>query len=235
MTKEDEPLNEEPGMDDDKIEPIDTFFNKRAEIYEKHMRGCVAGFSKFYKTISKPIRTTMKPIDILDLGCGTGLEIEGIFNKAPNASLVCVDISRRMLGKLIENYSAYRENIQTVNESYLTFRYEPDMYDYIVSVLTMHHQDYNAKLKLYISIRNALKTGACYIEGDYIVSKEKEKEKLFEYTTLKRSNPEILNGSHHIDIPFSRKTQIRLFKAAGFSKIDVIWNKGDNLIFVAHK
>lgn len=235
MAKEENSMCKKPGMDDENVEPMATFFDKRVKIYENHMRGCVADFERFYRTISKPIQTTMEPVQILDLGCGTGLELEGIFKKAPNASLDCVDVSGEMLKKLIERYSAYRENIQIVNRSYLNIQYEPAKYDYIVSVLTMHHQDYRTKLKLYTAIRNALKDDACYIEGDYIVSIDEEKKKLYEYATLKRLNPEILEGSHHIDIPFSRKTQLRLFKAAGFSEVDVIWNKGDNLIFVAHK
>ncbi len=235
MAKRDEIKSDEPGMDDDQIEPMADFFNKRVEGYEEHMQGCVAGFSRFYNTISQPIPNTEKSLHILDLGCGTGLEIEGVLRKAPNASLVCVDVSREMLAKLKKKYGTRAANITVVNKSYLTFSYETAKYDYVISVLTMHHQDYDAKLKLYTSIRNALKDGACYIEGDYIVSEEEEREMLSKYYALKKSDPEILDGSHHIDIPFSRITQCRLFKAAGFSKIDVIWNEGNNLIFVAHK
>jgi tRNA (cmo5U34)-methyltransferase len=235
MTKENKATIKAPGMDDEGIEPMADFFDKRVEGYEKHMRGCVAGFTEFYKTISNPIPSTETPLTILDLGCGTGLEIEGIFKKVPNASLTCVDVSREMLEKLKAKYASHAANIAVVNESYLTFPYELSKYDYIVSVLTMHHHEYDAKLKLYTSIRNALKNGACYIEGDYIVSREQEKEMLNKYYTLKKSDPKIQAGIHHIDIPFSRVTQLKLFKEAGFSKVDVIWEKGDNLIFVVYK
>lgn len=217
------------------IEPMAKFFDSRAEGYEDHMRGCVNDFSEFYKTISKPIPDTDKTLLILDLGCGTGLEIEDIYKKAPNASLVCVDVSQEMLAKLKEKYSAISKTISLVKESYLTFKYEPSKYDFIVSVMTMHHFEYDVKLKLYSSIRNSLKDGACYIEGDYIVSEKEEKKKLDEYFSLKKSRPEILDGSYHIDIPFSKETQLKLFKAAGFSKVDLIWEKGDDVIFVAHK
>lgn len=235
MTKENKATIKKPGMDDEGIEPMTDFFDKRVEVYENHMRGCVAGFTEFYKTISNPISDTNKPLFILDLGCGTGLEIEGIIKKSPKASLVCVDISGEMLEKLKAKYASHAANIAVVNESYLTFLYESSKYDYIVSVLTMHHHEYEAKLKLYTSIRNALKDGACYIEGDYIVTREQEKEMLAKYYALKKSDPEIQAGIHHIDIPFSRVTQYKLFEAAGFSTIEVIWEKGDNLIFVAYK
>jgi tRNA (cmo5U34)-methyltransferase len=235
MTIKDKTADKDLSMDDDNVEPMADFFNKRVEGYEDHMRGCVADFNRFYETISEPIPETNKPLLILDLGCGTGLEIEGMLKKAPNVSLVCVDVSGEMLEKLKEKYQARAANLEVINESYLTFQYGSQKYDHVVSALTMHHHDYDAKLKLYAAIRKALKNGACYIEGDYIVSEEKEQEMLSVYNALKISHPEIVKVSHHIDIPFSRKTQYELFKAAGFSEIGVIWEKGDNLIFVVRK
>lgn len=218
-----------------KIEPMDKFFDKRADGYEDHMRGCVNEFGDFYKTVSEPIPDTDKPLLILDLGCGTGLEIEDIYKKAPNAYLFCVDVSGEMLAKLKEKYSAFGKKIKLFKESYLIFRYEPGKYDFIVSVMTMHHFEYDAKLKLYNSIRNSLKDNAVYIEGDYVVSKNEEKKKLDEYFELKKARPEIFDGAYHIDIPFSKETQLKLFKAVGFSKVDVIWEKGNDVIFVAKK
>lgn len=223
------------NIKNNQIEPMAEFFDNRAEDYEAHMQGCVNDFSEFYKTISRSIPDTDKPLLVLDLGCGTGLEIEDIYKKAPNASLVCVDVSEEMLAKLKEKYSAFGKTINLVKESYLTFKYEPSKYDFIVSVMTMHHFEYDVKLKLYSAIRSSLKNNACYVEGDYVVSESEEKNKLDEYFVLKKSRPEILDGSYHVDIPFSKKTQLKLFKTAGFSKVDLMWEKENDVIFTAHK
>ncbi len=217
------------------IESMSSFFNKRAEEYDNHMRGCVKDFGEFYNNISALIPNTDESLYILDLGCGTGLEIEGIYKKAPNTSLVCVDLSEEMLTKLKERYTTFRKNISLIKGSYLTFKFEPNKYDFVVSVMTMHHFEYNVKLKLYSSIWNSLRDGACYIEGDYVVSKKEEKKKFYEYFELKKTRPEVINGTYHIDIPFSKEVQYKLFKAAGFSKIDIIWEKKNNVIFVAYK
>ena len=86
---------------DNQIEEMADFFNLRAGGYDDHMKGAIAkDFNDFYKTISFSIPDTNDIIDILDLGCGTGLEIEGIFKKAPNAVLTCVDLSSEMLSEL---------------------------------------------------------------------------------------------------------------------------------------
>lgn len=234
MAKENK-ASKETKTENNQIEPMADFFNQRAGEYENHMRETVDDFRGFYDAISRPIPSTDIPLSILDLGCGTGLEIEGILKKAPNAILTCVDVSREMLAKLKAKYSDYTTNIKLVNGSYLTFRYESAKYDFIVSVMTIHHLEYDAKLKLYTSIRNSLKDGAYYIEGDYVVSEKREKEMLNEYFALKRSRPEIIDGNYHVDIPFPKRSQLEIFKAAGFSKVEVLWETERAAIFVAHK
>lgn len=218
------------------LEEMADFFNQRAEGYDEHMKNvAVEDFSDFYKTIGLPIRDTDKNISVLDLGCGTGLEIEGILKKAPNASIKCVDLSHEMLSKLKEKYLLYADNITLVEGSYLEFEYKPTEYDLVVSAMTMHHLERDAKLKLYKSIHSSLKEGACYIEGDYVVSKDQEETILDRYLDLKKTYPEIANGSYHVDIPFSRETQLELFEDAGFSGIETIWERERSVIFVAHK
>lgn len=220
----------------DQIEEMANFFNLRAGGYDDHMKEVIGDdFDAFYNSISLPIQNTNEAISILDLGCGTGLEIEGIFKKAPNASITCVDLSQEMLSELKEKYLDNSNNITLVEESYLDFKYEPSRYEYVVSVMTMHHLEQDVKLKLYKSIHDSLKDDSCYIEGDYVVNEDQEKTILSEYFDLKKTRPEIANGSYHIDIPFSKETQIKLFKDAGFSKIDVIREKERSVIFVAHK
>lgn len=220
----------------DQIEEMADFFNLRAGGYDDHMKKVVGeDFNAFYNAISLSIRSTNESMPILDLGCGTGLEIDGIFKKAANASITCVDLSQEMLAELKEKYSDYSNNIILLEESYLEFKYEPNKYDYVISVMTMHHLEQDVKLKLYKSIHDSLKDSASYIEGDYVVSEDQEKTILNEYLDLKKTHPEIANGSYHIDIPFSKETQIKLFKDAGFSKIDIIWEKERSVIFVAYK
>lgn len=220
----------------DQIEEMTDFFNLRAGGYDDHMKKVIGDdFNAFYNAISLPIQNTNEAVSVLDLGCGTGLEIEGIFKKTPNVSITCVDLSQKMLSELKGKYPDHSDNITLVQESYLDFKYEPNKYDYIVSVMTMHHLEEDVKLKLYKSIHDSLKDGACYIEGDYVVSEDQEKAILNEYLDLKKTRPEIANGSYHIDIPFSKETQTKLFKDAGLSKVDIIWEKERSVIFVAYK
>jgi len=51
---------------------MDDFFNKRAEMYEDHMRETLSDFITFYDSISTCIASTQDKIHVRDIGVGTG-------------------------------------------------------------------------------------------------------------------------------------------------------------------
>lgn len=217
----------------EQIEKMGEFFNKRADRYEEHMKETVEFFTEYYKAIASPIKETESNIDILDLGCGTGLEIEGIFEKAPNSKITGIDMSEEMMNKLKEKYKNKLENISLIKDSYLTLPFEKENYEYVVSCMTMHHFVKEVKLELYKKIKQALKPGGKYIEGDYMVSKVHEIECLDRYYNLMNSLTEEEKDLYHIDIPLAIETQKELLKEAGFRNIEIIWQVENKIIMVA--
>lgn len=211
------------------------FFDKRAASYDQHMHQSVARFSDFYRSVAIGIERTKEPIAVLDLGCGTGLELEFIFNRAPNCRVTAVDLSEEMLAELHEKYAHVANQITLISTSYLDLSIDPTKWDYIVSVMTMHHLTHSEKLRLYRSVYSGLKPGGLYIEGDYVVSEKDEKECLERYLRLKQAHPEVLNGAYHIDIPCCSKTQLRLFLDAGFAEAQESWTNEQAAVFVAKK
>ncbi len=217
------------------LERMAKFFDRRAAFYEEHMRRSVAGFEDFYRTVAAPIERTAEPIEILDLGCGTGLELESLFKRSPNARITAVDLSRGMLAKLSEKYADKAKQIALIQDSFLEFPIGQGRWNYIVSVMAMHHLTPEEKLLLYRSIHIGLRPGGLYIEGDYVVAEEEEKELLREYWKLRRANPEVANGAYHLDIPLSTKTQIRLLSNAGFAGVGITWSSDKAAVFTARK
>lgn len=211
-------------------EEMDAFFNLRAEGYDAHMESSLADAGSYYRTLAVPIPRTSEPIDILDLGCGTGLELPAIFDKAPNARLTCIDLSAEMLKILREKFP--KENIKILEGSYLGHQFGRALYDVILSSMTLHHLLPDQKRSLYKNLYTALKNGGVYIEGDYIVSKEKMNRLLEAYEVLP---DQAKGGSHHIDIPLSLAEQSKLLRQAGFVDIQKIYAQGENVIFVAKK
>lgn len=213
-------------------EPIEMaqFFNERADGYEEHMRPLV---SDLYEVISTPIPTTNEPISILDLGCGTGLEFQAIFAKAPNALITGVDISKEMLSRLKEKYQARMNQISLIKGSFERVLLDEDEYDYVLSIMALHHLLPSPKCKLYNRIRKSLRSEGKYVEGDYVVSKTEERESMFDYHKITKKYQLSANKIYHIDVPFSMKTQIELLAKAGFNNVRTIWKKRKAAIFVA--
>jgi len=202
-------------------ERMKEFFNNRADSYDEHMQTNINNFENFYRMIAEPIINTDKKIKILDLGCGTGLELKYIFEKAPNAQITGVDISKKMLQQLKNKYKDKAGQINVIKDSYLTLDFKINEFDYIVSVMSVHHLLYNTKKKLYTKIIKSLNNNGEYIEGDYIVTEEKEEKLLNQYKKQMRKDC-LKEGLFHIDIPFSIETQKKLFKEVRYRKFYLI-------------
>lgn len=213
-------------------EPMAAFFDARAVTYEAHMRTTVADFEGFYRAIAQAVPETAAPIEILDLGCGTGLELAAILDRVPNARVTVVDLSGEMLSRLASTYPDAGSRMTYVHGSYLDLPIEPGRWDVILAVMTLHHLTRNEKVKLYRTIRAGLAPGRRYVEGDYVVDDEEEAAAVARYEELRSAHPQIARGSYHIDLPVSVETQHGLLADAGL-EATVTWTAGQAAVFAA--
>ncbi|MTI67239.1 MAG: class I SAM-dependent methyltransferase [Firmicutes bacterium] len=221
-------------MEGQLLEIKDFFDNVAIEYDNNHMKDSSC-YEEFYEKIAEPIKVTNRAIRILDLGCGTGNELENIFNKAENATITGVDLSQKMLTQLRKKYKAYSNQIKLINGSYESVRLSEKKFDYAVSVMSLHHFTYHRKRNIYEKILKSLKTNGIFIEGDYSVSNKKEKEGLIEYKGILEKNNLEKKKDYHIDIPFAVKTEKKLMLAAGFRKVKIIFDKEKAAVLVAYK
>ena len=213
--------------DTEKPETMAAFFDTRAAGYDDHMRDIFtdATLAQFYGALSSPIEETDQPLNILDLGCGTGLEFEALLQRAPNALITGVDLSVNMLELLRERYTAQMSQITLVTDSYLTMPLGAQEYDHIISAMANHHLLRETKRKLYRKIHAALKPGGSYMEGDPVTSAEMEGQFLAEYHESIAGMPSAEDGHYHIDVPFSLDTQRSLLLEAGFTDFQLVWQR----------
>lgn len=105
------------------LEEMSEFFNKRAQTYNEHMFETIEKFEEYYDELSTPTGESIEKIKVLDIGCGTGLELEGIFKRNPNAEIDVIDMSEEMLDVLKEKYKDRLCKIDIIKGSYLTIPY----------------------------------------------------------------------------------------------------------------
>jgi len=216
-------------------EEMAAFFDARVGGYDDHMREAMGDlFDGFYNSVAAPVPEGDKPVNILDLGVGTGAEIAVILQRAPRARFTCVDLSAGMLEKLSERFAPQREQLTLVHGSYLDVPLPTATFDLAVAVMTMHHFDHETKRNLYARIRAALKPGGAYVEGDYYASSPEEEVQLLERRAeLLRQVAPGEEGLYHIDIPFALETQRRLLADAGFAAVEVAWEVEGKAVLLA--
>ena len=93
-----------------KLERMDDFFAARVDGYDEHMRTTIEGASDFYAYTASllPMNSGKR---VLDLGCGTGLELEEYFRLSPDAEVTGIDLSEAMLKALKEKFPDRRINL----------------------------------------------------------------------------------------------------------------------------
>ena len=143
---------------------MNDFFTARVDGYDEHMKSNIEGASDFYRYTAE-----MLPNDagakVLDLGCGTGLELEEFFKANPNASVTGIDLTKAMLDELKKKFP--EKDLDLICGSYFEEPFGEKAYDAAVSVESLHHFNKEKKLGLYNKLHGSLKDNGYFILTDY--------------------------------------------------------------------
>lgn len=196
------------------LEEMGDFFTARVDHYEEHMEIWKKAYCKFAEILPEGCK------NILDLGCGTGLELNEIWKIYPEITVVGIDLCQSMLDKLLEKHSD--KALDIVCMDYFQYNMGIDKWDAIISFESLHHFLPKQKKILYKKIYSALKKDAAFIVGDYIACCIEEEEILRNVYWEKRRKFEIPENQFvHFDIPLTLEHEITLLQESGFSNIEV--------------
>lgn len=216
-----------PGNHEDMAE----FFNSRATGYEQHMQENIEDFGTFYRGIADALPHLPPSPSILDLGIGTGLELERLFERFPNARVTGIDLSEGMLTELASKSEAWTPNLTLIQGSFLDLDLGQEAYDAVISSMALHHWIPDVKRELYRRIRHALRPGGTFVNGDYTASEADSAKRLAEFAA---------RGIHdrhqqHIDLPLEPRLERQLLEHAGFTSIHTTFERANVCIFVASR
>ena len=118
------------------LEKMGDFFDARTEGYEEHQLNTIDFAQEFY-----PFTAGCLPKEsgakVLDLGCGTGLELDEFFALNPEAKVTGIDLAAGMLNTLKKKFSG--KDITLILGSYFEVPFGEAQFDTAVSVESLHH------------------------------------------------------------------------------------------------
>lgn len=206
------------------LEKMGDFFNARLEGYEEHQMTTIDFAQEFYPFTAECLPKQAGSA-ILDLGCGTGLELEEYFKLNPAAKITGIDLAEEMLNFLKKKFCD--KDITLINGSYFEVPFGENQFDAAVSVESLHHFTKQEKIPLYTKLKAALKSAGFFILTDYF-AKSDEEETFHRQELLRlRKEQNLSDGEfYHYDTPLTVEHEKEALLAAGFSSINILKNWG---------
>lgn len=213
-----------------KLEEMAAFFEARLDGYEQHMLQNIASAAEFY-----PFTAACLPdapgAAVLDLGCGTGLELRWYFDRNPSAKVTGIDLSQAMLAQLRRNFPD--PDLTLICGSYFDVPLGEGVFDAALSVESLHHFTQAEKNILYTKLRRAMKPGGCFVLTDYFaLSDEEESAHRAEFLRLKAMQ-NVGDQLCHFDTPLTVAHETEALLQAGFDSVQVAGSWGATHTLVA--
>jgi len=207
------------------LEPMAQFFNSRAEAYDEVHTSHIDG-----GRASKDIVAGLLPEGtrrILDLGVGTGLELEAVFMRFPEARVTGIDMAEDMLQKLRERFPG--KEMELVCGSYLDLDFGAAQYDAVISVMSLHHLLPAQKRLLFERVRKSLVPGGVFLNCDYFAPSRVYELRRRAMLWAMRAQP----GSVHFDIPMTARHEMNIMRSSGFCHVEDVWKQGNTWVLEA--
>lgn len=206
------------------LEKMSDFFEARLDGYDEHMMTNIESANEFYPFTAKQLPTT-ENCHVLDLGCGTGLELQEYYLLNPSAMVTGIDLSQGMLAELKRKFA--NKDITLMLGSYFDVPFGEEVFDAAVSVESLHHFTKGEKIKLYSKLHKALKDKRYFILTDYFsLSDDEEQMHRRNLLALKAEQGITDDEFYHYDIPLTVKHESEALVEAGFSSVVVLNNWG---------
>ncbi|HBA50565.1 MAG TPA: methyltransferase [Lachnospiraceae bacterium] len=209
------------------LEEMADFFVRRLDDYEEHMSIWERSYQKFAELLPSECR------EILDLGCGTGLELDKIWQKNPDIEVTGVDLCQDMLQRLLKKHPDKR--LTAVCQDYFRYDFGNGRWDAVISFESLHHFLPERKRELYQKIYHSLREGGIFLLGDYIACCDEEEELLRSAYREKREQNAISEDCFvHFDIPLTLEHELKLLREAGFQSEEV-WDEHEEATIIIAK
>lgn len=209
-----------------KISSAQTVFERTAATYDASRAKLIPPYERFYGTTVELLPFEREAeIRVLDLGAGTGLLSAFVKERFPNARLKLVDVAEAMLQRA-------RRRLGNDGVEYAVLDYGSEAiageWEAIVSALSIHHLEDEAKRNLFRRIHAALVPGGVFVNAEQVAGPTAELTRRYHEQWLKQirergaTEQEIADAEYRMqaDRCSSAEDQLMWMRGAGFADAD---------------
>lgn len=225
----------------DVMQNIQEQFNKISKKYDAQRKYLIPCFEDFYNSCLPLIDTLPNAKNVLDVGAGTGLFSQIIYQHRPGLNFSLIDISSEMLAVAKQRFAGL-SNFEFKEQDFST---EPitGKYDIIISALAIHHLEDEHKAILYQNIYNAMNAGGIFINADQVEGRTPWFDNFYKSNwkeTITTSNLDanaVEKALERIKLDKFAKLdkQLSMLTNAGFQHSDCIYKYNNFTVFAALK
>jgi tRNA (cmo5U34)-methyltransferase len=216
-----------------KLEKMAAFFEARLDGYDEHMLSNIESATEFY-----PFTASLLPkeegAEVLDLGCGTGLELEFYFAFNPTARVTGIDLSAGMLEALRAKF--LDKDLTLIRGSYFELPLKAGKYHAALSVESLHHFTKEQKAGLYCRLCDALTPDGYFVLTDFFAHTDTDEAFFAAELARLKSEQGLTDGEfYHYDTPLTVEHETEALLEGGFSTVEILGKWGATVTLRARK
>ena len=214
--------------------------------FDRNIRQMVSRYEELHATLIDCLRPGDR---VLELGCGTGELALQLLRRDPQARVVAVDYSPRMLAIAQQkakaagcqdrvvwveaDFGAWAVEASVgVSEAFLKKNCVDRDFDACVSALAIHHLSDTTKLQVFQQVRASLRPGGCFWNADPVLPESEALRKIYQRNRDRQSVPEDVraklgktesHGYSAQDRVATLEAQLHMLRQAGFENVAVPW------------
>lgn len=223
-------------------EKIISRFNDVAANYDEQRKLFIPCYDDYYGIVQLFLKSEkIIAKSVLDLGAGTGLLTRFIRDVLPHSSYTLVDLSEKML-EIAKNRFADCHDINYEIMDYVS-NFPHGKFDLIISALSIHHLEENAKQNLYDRIYDNLNDNGYLINLDQFNADSEEVNNFYTeywYDFIQKSginelDMKLWQQRRELDKENSITKSLQMIKNAGFTNVECIYQYMKFGVLVAYK
>lgn len=211
---------------------IEQAFNETVEYYDSWIGKAVPGYAELFTAAKELIPFAVdKPVDVLDLGAGTGLFASQVLEQYPLGRFVLWDVAGKMLDVARQRFRDWPEQFRYVVADYRSLT-EAGSFDLVISSLSIHHLEDPEKRALFCRIHDLLRAQGVFINIDLIRGPTHSLEAFycdnwFEKMRRAGASEEEIRAGIERRLAFDREAllddQLLWLREAGFTDVDCVY------------